>query len=48
MVPTMVDSIMLVGALTHCAFLHSVHDLKTTQVNLQHLETYALQIQTES
>ena len=30
----MVDSIVVVGALTHCAMLHSVWDLKTAQMNM--------------
>ena len=31
----MVDSIMVVGVLTHCALLHCVCDLKATQMNAQ-------------
>ena len=30
---TIVDSIMVVGVLTHCALLHFVYDLKNTQMN---------------
>ena len=35
-IPTLVGSIMIVAALTHCELLHSVCDLKTTQMNMQH------------
>ena len=31
-----VVSIVLLGALTRCALLHSVFDLKATQMNVQH------------
>ena len=34
--PAVVASIMLVGALTHCALLHSVCDLKAVQTNVHH------------
>ena len=33
-VPTVVSSIGVVGALTRCAFLHSVYDLKVAQKNI--------------
>ena len=33
-VPIVVDSVMLVGVLTCCALLHSVCDLKITQMNM--------------
>ncbi len=32
----MVGSIVVVGALTCCALLHSMCDLKVTQMNMQH------------
>ena len=32
----MVGSIVEVSVLTHCALVHYVHDLKTTQMNVQH------------
>ena len=35
-VPTVVGSIVVVGALTCCALLHSMCDLKVTQMNMQH------------
>ena len=35
-VPTVVGSIVVVGVLTHCALLHSMCDLKFTQMNMQH------------
>ena len=34
-VPTVVGSIVVVGALTRCALLHSVCILKTGQMNMQ-------------
>ena len=35
-VPTLVGSIMVVGVLTRSALLHSMCDLKTTQMNMHH------------
>ena len=35
-VPTIVGSIMIVGVLTCCVFLHFTCDLKTAQINVQH------------
>ena len=35
-IPTVVGNIAVVGALTHCVFLHSVCDLKAIQMNVQH------------
>ena len=34
-VPAVFSSIVVVGALTHCALLHSVCDLKAAQMNMQ-------------
>ena len=36
MVPGVVDSIVVVGVLTHCVLLHSMCSLKATQINMQH------------
>ena len=35
MVPAVVGSIVAVGALTRCASLHSVSDLKAAQMNVE-------------
>ena len=34
-VATIVDSIVIAGVLTRCALLHSVCDMKATQINVQ-------------
>ena len=47
-VPTLVGSIMVVCALTGCAFLYFVSDLKVAQMNVQfNSEIYSLQVPTE-
>ena len=45
----MINSIVVVGALTFCALLHSVSDLKATQMNVHCLikELVLLRVQTE-
>ena len=46
MTKAVVDNIVLIDVLTHCALLHSVCDLKAVQVNIQqsNLIGYALKI----
>ena len=40
----MVGSIVVVGALTHCALLHSICDLKVALINVQHCLIWELLI----
>ena len=50
-VPAVVGSILAIGALILCALLHSMCDLKATQMNMQYSlisGVYALQVQTRS
>ena len=47
-VPTVIDSIVVVGTLKCRALLHSLRDLKAAQMNMKqsNLATFALQIKT--
>ena len=36
LVPAVVGSIMVVGALTHCVLLHFMYDFNATQINIQY------------
>ena len=43
-VQTVVGSIVVVGAMTRCALLNSVFDLKTAQMNVPHRLTWELML----
>ena len=40
----MVGSIVVVGALTHCALVYSECDLEDAQMNVQHLVNFAQRV----
>ena len=43
-VQSMYGSIVVLSALTHCALLHFICDLKTTQMNVQHIPIWILML----